>query len=200
MITGCWRLPQEAFAPLMADLQDLVAGFPWSFPPPPQTEPSEYPLSKDALQNIIRAAGDLHHTHKKCTVRLRDGFGAQVSDKIGAHLAATGITAGARLSGTILYPPGGWMGWHTNSDRPGWRFYINYVVRGGDSFFRWYDGQTVHTDADTPGFNFRLFPVGDRDHPFWHCVYAGEWRLSLGHRFREANPDAIQSAIHAGRR
>lgn len=89
---------------------------------------------------------------------------------------------GAEPSGAVLYPPHGWMGWHTNSDRDGWRLYISYS-RSTKSFFRWKDGDAVVTDYDKEGFNFRYFRIGSKDDPFWHCVYADDWRFSLGFRF-----------------
>ena len=38
-------------------------------------------------------------------------------------------------SGHFWYPPGGYMGWHTNLRKPGWRMYVNYAEEEHRSFF-----------------------------------------------------------------
>ena len=77
---------------------------------------------------------------------------------------------------SIIYPPGGGMGWHTNSNDPGWRAYLSWSETG-DSGMGWLrDGQVV-LDYDKAGWNVRLFQV-----PSWHCVFANCWRCSVGVR------------------
>ncbi len=85
-------------------------------------------------------------------------------------------------SGHFLYPPGGFMSWHTNSKAPGWRLYINYVEEPGKSFFRYRDPETgkVKTSYDKK-WNFRLFKI-DSQKPFWHTVYSDTNRYSFGFR------------------
>jgi hypothetical protein len=89
------------------------------------------------------------------------------------------------MSGFQHYPPGGYMGWHTNRNAPGWRLYINWVREPGKSFFRYQEpisGQIV-TDWDS-GMDCRLFRVGDpakQEHDLWHCVYSETDRISVGY-------------------
>ena len=67
----------------------------------------------------------------------------------------------------IYYPPGGWMGWHTNSAVPGWRVYVPV----GDI------GMMLTTDGpvlDRPG-HANIFHV-----PAWHAICARGERWSLG--------------------
>jgi hypothetical protein len=85
-------------------------------------------------------------------------------------------------SGHFLYPPGGFMGWHTNWEAPGWRLYVNYAEEPGKSFLRYRDPQTgeVITSWDKE-WNFRLFKI-DPDELFWHAVYSETNRYSFGFR------------------
>jgi hypothetical protein len=196
-----WRLSREAFAPILPQLEEFIAGFPWDLvsPPGPARPAQEIAdrLSQDAVLAAIGTHRDLHHALEKYDVTLPAARVTDVSEAVRERLRALGVTRKAVLSGAMAYPPGGWMGWHTNSNRAGWRLYVNYVECGGRSFFRWWDGVRVHTDVDTAGFNFRVFRVLEPPDGFWHCVFAGEWRLSVGHRFHEADPHAIASAAGA---
>jgi hypothetical protein len=84
-------------------------------------------------------------------------------------------------SGHFWYPPGGYMGWHTNSKAPGWRLYVSYSAEDGKSFFRYREPDTgcIVTSKDS-GLNCRLFRVsGDR--LLWHAVYSETDRFSLGY-------------------
>ncbi len=85
------------------------------------------------------------------------------------------------VSGHFWYPPGGFMGWHTNLRKPGWRMYINYAEESGKSFFRYRDPDTkkIVTCMDQE-WNFRLFKI-TLEKPFWHAVYSDTNRFSLGY-------------------
>lgn len=85
-------------------------------------------------------------------------------------------------SGHFLYPSGGFMGWHTNREAPGWRLYINYCEEPGKSFFRYRNPETgqIHTLWDDV-WNFRLFKI-DPNQLFWHTVYSETKRYSFGYR------------------
>jgi len=84
--------------------------------------------------------------------------------------------------GTHYYPAHGFMGWHTNCDKPGWTLYITHVIQEGKSFFRYYDREsdTVRTSYDKEGFTCRIFKLEREPHHFKHCVFAGDGRVSLG--------------------
>ena len=84
-------------------------------------------------------------------------------------------------SGHFWYPPGGYMGWHTNLRTPGWRLYINYVEEPGQSFFRYRDPESgrIVTAVDRQ-WNFRLFKITPKK-PLWHAVYSDTNRFSLGY-------------------
>lgn len=84
-------------------------------------------------------------------------------------------------SGHFWYPPGGYMGWHTNSRAPGWRLYLTRAAAAGRSFFRYRDPATgeIHTSMDSE-WDVRMFHVTARE-PFWHAVYSETDRFSFGY-------------------
>ncbi len=85
-------------------------------------------------------------------------------------------------SGHFWYPPGSFMGWHTNLRTPGWRLYINYVEQPGKSFFRYRDPDTgkIVTAIDRT-WNFRFFRIAS-EKPLWHAIYSQTDRFSLGYK------------------
>lgn len=90
---------------------------------------------------------------------------------------------GASPSGFFWYPAGGYMGWHTNSNRPGKRLFCTYVEQGHESFFRYRDprDERVHTSWDRLGWTFRAFDVGeDPGDLLWHCLFSAVDRMSFG--------------------
>lgn len=89
------------------------------------------------------------------------------------------------VSGHFWYPPGGFMGWHTNLRKPGWRLYITYAEEAGKSFFRYRDPLTreVFTCSDD-NWNCRVFLIRP-DAPLWHSVYSDTNRHSFGYRIEE---------------
>jgi len=74
------------------------------------------------------------------------------------------------------YPPGGGMGWHTNSAAPGWRVYVPHV-----GATRPLSGMLTVGDCfmDRPGFANLFEVAGNRS---WHAVFAMTERYSIGVR------------------
>ncbi len=91
-------------------------------------------------------------------------------------------------SGHFWYPPGGYLGWHTNSRVPGWRVYLTYASEPGRSGFRHLDPETgeIHTTLDG-AWDLRAFRVGPAE-PLWHAVWAECDRFSFGYRIPEPDP------------
>jgi hypothetical protein len=93
--------------------------------------------------------------------------------------------------GNFLYPKDGYMGWHTNSDVPGYRIYAAYTEVEDGSYFKYLDtsGDTpkMVVSYDKPGWNVRMFPISNNAKDLlWHCVYSqGAPRLSYGFRFED---------------
>jgi hypothetical protein len=79
--------------------------------------------------------------------------------------------------GANYYPPGGaGLGWHTDSNAPGWRIYIGRPLAGVPGELLTVGGSY----PDEPGTAL-AFCVPRKGH-FWHAVRAPGERLSLGIR------------------
>ena len=93
-------------------------------------------------------------------------------------------------SGNFLYPKGGYMGWHTNSNVPGMRVYVTYSPIENGSYFKYVDVidgvPTVITDWDNKGLTVRAFDVKQEPkYYFWHCVGSPNApRISFGYLFK----------------
>lgn len=86
------------------------------------------------------------------------------------------------LRGTFYYPPTGFMGWHTNFNSPGERFYVTWASEDNKSFFRYYDDEKdeIITDYDDKGLTVRQFTIPTGKPYFWHCVGSECDRFSFG--------------------
>ena len=78
----------------------------------------------------------------------------------------------------------GYMGWHTNSDTPGDRWYLVYNTKEDSSFFRYIDPNTnkMITKWEPKGWSLNHFKLGDYEKPLWHCIYTESNRISFGIR------------------
>tara|TARA_X000001382_G_scaffold61432_2_gene42309 strand:+ start:310 stop:942 length:633 start_codon:yes stop_codon:yes gene_type:complete len=84
------------------------------------------------------------------------------------------------ITGCMIYPKNGYMGWHNNS-RVGWRLYCTYCVEQAKSYFRYEDDNGNFIDSnENKGWNFRLFFVRDNLSPLWHSVYTESERIAIG--------------------
>jgi hypothetical protein len=158
-------------------------------------------VSEEKLAQLLAARTDVHGISKDPEISNAIVFNApnvadsvQSSDVLDARsaidalirekLAALfGVRRGLDVipSGHFWYPPGGYMGWHTNSKAPGWRLYVTYSEENARSFFRYRDPDTgkIVTSPDT-GLNCRLFRV-DAQRLLWHAVHSETDRFSLGY-------------------
>tara|TARA_B100001250_G_scaffold108451_1_gene91497 strand:+ start:179 stop:751 length:573 start_codon:yes stop_codon:yes gene_type:complete len=84
-------------------------------------------------------------------------------------------------SGSLYYPKGGFMGWHTNSNQPCTRIYVTYASESNKSFFRYCENGEEVTDYDDKGITVREFTIPE-DGYFWHCVGSDCDRISFGFR------------------
>jgi hypothetical protein len=92
--------------------------------------------------------------------------------------------------GNFLYPQGGYMGWHTNSDAPGTRVYVAYSPKEHSSYFKYVirsedQPPQIITDWDDVGWTVRIFKPSDNPlHYLWHCIGAIDApRISFGFMF-----------------
>ena len=96
-------------------------------------------------------------------------------------------TTNCRISGRMIYPPGGYMDWHTNGDWPGRRMYAAWSENGQSGMLWFQDGKTI-IDWDKPGWNIRTFIC-----PTWHAVFSKCWRVSVGWQL-DLPPNEVSSS------
>jgi hypothetical protein len=86
----------------------------------------------------------------------------------------------------MLYPKGGYMGWHHNANAPGYNILLSWSEKG-TGFFRYQDPITkeIVTMQDTPGWTCKVGYYGpwhEPDRIYWHCASAHEEeRVTLGY-------------------
>jgi len=127
-------------------------------------------------------------------MQLRERVDELVRERI-CQLITGPPRADLLVSGHLFYPPGGYMGWHTNSRVPGWRIYVTYAEEPGKSFFRYRDPGTgeVVTSWDD-GWDLRAFSA-ERKRPFWHSVYSDTNRFSFGYRLVPEGSDRRRGIV-----
>jgi|TARA_R110000796_G_scaffold115924_4_gene228228 hypothetical protein len=96
--------------------------------------------------------------------------------EIGAHTSAL-------LS---YYPPGGFVGWHTNADATAYQVLFTWST--GNGYFRYYDkaNDKIVTIQDVAGWQARHYYFGPENEPenhCWHSAYAGDNRITLAYKF-----------------
>lgn len=113
------------------------------------------------------------------------------ASELGAHTSAL-------LS---YYPPGGFVGWHTNYDANAYQILFTWSETG-DGYFRYYDKQKdeIVTIQDVAGWQCRHFYFGaghEEDLHCWHSAYAGCQRITLAYKFVNGgsvdNPEDAQA-------
>ena len=144
-------------------------------------ESAEYYLSEEYLKNHKLISVSEHKnlyniiSNKKCSeIKGLDSFLNELGFK----------TVEDKTSGCFFYPENGFMSWHTNHTRNDWRVYIVKSLKG-DSFFRYVKDNEIITEYDPVGWSYRIFYVGDASNPYWHCVYGGSGRYSIGFRLKK---------------
>lgn len=113
--------------------------------------------------------------------------------QIGAHTSAL-------LS---FYPPGGYVGWHTNWDANAYQILFTWSL-DGNGYFRYYDKSTneIVTIPDVPGWQCRHYYFGAKEEPehhCWHSAYTMSDRITLAYKFvngTKANVQKDKQAIY----
>ena len=86
----------------------------------------------------------------------------------------------------MVYPKGGYMGWHHNANAPGYNILLSWSEKGL-GFFRYQDPVTkeIVTIEDKPGWTCKVGyygPFSEPDKMYWHCASAEhEERVTLGY-------------------
>ena len=73
----------------------------------------------------------------------------------------------------LYYPPGGFVGWHTNQNNSGYQIVFSWS-ESGDGYFQVYDKekQDIIRYYDKPGWNCRHQLFGQEEHEHcWHSAY-----------------------------
>lgn len=141
--------------------------------------------SPDDLWGLVDKGRDtVSGTHDKYKLKARSPI--PLRKKIEEYLREeyVGDERFVYKSGSGLYPPNGYMGWHTNILGPGTRYYFNWANKEGESGLRyWYKGtpKVIRTSFDSPGWQLRIFDISN-ERPLWHYVFSNCTRVSLGFR------------------
>lgn len=167
----------------------------------PDLEAARQGVSEGSLRDLLNSGKDIHSIAGHREISNVIVFGHKlISDSIRHHRVqalreevdrsvstkirqAFNLGGGMNIvnSGHFWYPPGSFMGWHTNSGAPGWRIYLSYAEEPGKSFFRYYDDERdeLITSLDDQ-WSVRIFEIR-KDRPLWHSVYSETHRFSLGY-------------------
>lgn len=121
------------------------------------------------IAKMVRAEPDKWGDYMQ---RVKYDFAAE----IGAHTSAL-------LS---YYPPGGFVGWHTNYDASAYQ--VLFTWSKGDGYFTYYDklNDEITTIPDVAGWQCRHYYFGPENEPeniCWHAAYAGDERVTLAYKF-----------------
>tara|TARA_R110001592_G_scaffold284237_1_gene552571 strand:+ start:449 stop:1120 length:672 start_codon:yes stop_codon:yes gene_type:complete len=94
---------------------------------------------------------------------------------------------GANSSAVFLfYPPGGFVGWHTNQNNSGYQFIFTYSEKG-NGYFQYRDPQTenIIVTKDQPGWRCHYHHFGEaKEDLLWHSAFAYEPRITVCVLFR----------------
>lgn len=86
----------------------------------------------------------------------------------------------------LYYPPGGFVGWHTNQNNSGYQFIFTYSEKG-DGYFQYYDKQKeeIIVTPDSPGWRCHYHHFGKEEPEHcWHSAYTNEPRITICVLFR----------------
>ena len=111
-------------------------------------------------------------------------------------------TLGAHTSALLsYYPPGGFVGWHTNFDANAYQVLFTWSETG-EGFFEYYDKKNdeIIKIPDVAGWQCRHYYFGaghEEDLHCWHAAYAGCQRITLAYKFVNGgsinNPEDAQA-------
>ena len=109
---------------------------------------------------------------------------------------------GAHTSALLsYYPPGGFVGWHTNFDANAYQVLFTWSETG-EGFFEYYDKQKdeIIKIEDVPGWQCRHYYFGaghETDLHCWHAAYTECQRITLAYKFVNGgsvdNPEDAQA-------
>lgn len=89
------------------------------------------------------------------------------------------LLGASEITNNIMYPKNSIMGWHTNSETPGQRIYINFSKTPGIFRYKHPDTGEIIDDYDNELWTGRKFII-DPDRLLWHTIWAPEKRFAFG--------------------
>jgi hypothetical protein len=169
---------------------------------PDALENPEYYCSPEYLQEQIET-GEAHsgypeeymsHTVARMVEKNPDKFTGW-RDRVRNDFAAE---IGAMHSALLnYYPPGGFVGWHTNWNANAYQILFTWSETG-DGYFRYRDHTgTIITEKDKPGWQCRHYYFGakhEKEHHCWHAAYAGCDRITLAYKFENDSKTSSKDA------
>ena len=83
------------------------------------------------------------------------------------------------------YPKNGYIGWHDNSDAPGYTILFNHS-EDGNGFYRFVnEDNEIITIQDKVGWSCKTGYYGTRPSSTWHCAYTKNPRYSIAYIFKK---------------
>ena len=169
---------------------------------PNALENPEYYCSPEYLQEQIET-GEAHsgypeeymsHTVARMVEKNPDKFTGW-RDRVRNDFA---VEIGAMHSALLnYYPPGGFVGWHTNWNANAYQILFTWSETG-DGYFRYRDHTgTIITEKDKPGWQCRHYYFGakhEKEHHCWHAAYAGCDRITLAYKFENDSKTSSKDA------
>ena len=107
------------------------------------------------------------------------------------------LEIGAHTSALLnYYPPGGFVGWHTNWNANAYQILFTWS-KDGKGYFRYWDNekQEIVEIQDRPGWQCRWYYFGHKDEPehhCWHSAYAETDRITLAYKFVNFRKGSIE--------
>jgi hypothetical protein len=147
------------------------------------TEHQGFPVEhySSPVQDILEHDESLAEVYKYA----REGF-----------IADLGANANAVF---LYYPPGGFVGWHTNQNNSGYQFIFSWSEKG-DGYFQYYDKQKqeIVKLPDEAGWNARYYHFGqDESDHCWHSAYTNVPRMTICVLFRWWDKPELKDQILA---
>jgi|TARA_B100000073_G_scaffold330734_1_gene319458 hypothetical protein len=91
----------------------------------------------------------------------------------------------------------GYMGWHTNHNTPGERWYFVYNTDNNNSCIRFIHNEKLITHWEPEGWSINNFDVNNENNPVWHCIYSKTNRFSFGLKtdIRQSDGESIDGNL-----
>jgi len=152
------------------------------------TNPEKY-LKSNYLLKHMNDPNHLGFPIEHCSLPVENMYRSDINLEHIFNYTKTDFIAdlGANSDSVFLYyPPGGFVGWHTNQNNSGYQFIFSWSEKG-DGYFQYYDKQKeeIVRLPDKSGWQARYYHFG-KDEPdhCWHSAYTNVPRITVCVLFR----------------